>query len=341
MEADSNVEQTTDVVTQNEAATPQAEETTTTTTTTETAESAPLTLDDALAKALKPEEGNADIELPQADKPKELEALQPKEHWEKSEKDIFAKLPDDETKKAFLEIRRKADAKITENAQAKSAYDGFVNKIKPFGVDSPEKLLPMVEYYHRVETDYQRNPIAVIEFLASQKGIDLKKHYAGQAQTQAPAATDDEWVDPRTAKLEKTVEELQAERQREKQAKEQEIKNAVNKEITEFSQTKDDSGNPKFPHFERLRGEMSLLLNAGKAQTMEDAYNLAMRLDPELYQQQLEQKIKAEREAEEAARREEVKKATTAGRHLSGTGASRAAPKIRTLDDALSAALNS
>lgn len=336
MEADSNVEQTTEVVTQNEAATPQTEETTTTT---ENTESAPLTLDDALAKALKPEAEAPATTEPQATEKPVVEALQPKEHWEKSEKDIFAKLPDDETKKAFLEIRRKADQKITENAQAKSALDNFVSKIKPFGVDSPEKLLPMVEYYSRVEADYQKNPMAVIEFLASQKGIDLKKHYSGQQQVQQPA--DDEWVDPRTAQLEKTVEELKAERQRELQAREQEIKNAVNKEITEFSQTKDDSGNLKFPHFERLRGEMSLLLNAGKAQTMEDAYNLAMRLDPELYQQQLEQKIKAEREAEEAARREEVKKATTAGRHLSGTGAARAAPKIRTLDDALSVALNS
>lgn len=336
MEADSNVEQTTDVVTQNEAAQPQTEQTTATT------ESSPLSLDDALAKALQPEDAAASTTEPQAiEKPKEtaVEALQPKEHWEKSEKDIFAKLPDDDSKKAFLEIRRKADQKITENAQAKSALDSFVSKIKPFGVDSPEKLLPMVEYYARVEADYQKNPLAVIEFLAQQKGIDLRKHYSGQA---AQTITEgEEWIDPRTAQLEKTVEELKQERIREVQFKKEQAIAAANQKIQEFSQAKDDSGGLKHPHFERLEGEMTFLITSGKAKTLEDAYEMATRLDQELYQQQLEQKIKAEREAEEAARKEEVKKASIAGRHLSGTGAARIAPKVKSLDDALSIALGS
>jgi hypothetical protein len=61
----------------------------------------------------------------------------------------------------------------------------------------------------------------------------------------------------------------------------------------EFGTRKDASGNPMYPHFEKVRGKMAQLLESGLAEDLEGAYTKCVRLDDELWKTEQESKEKA------------------------------------------------
>lgn len=73
--------------------------------------------------------------------------------------------------------------------------------------------------------------------------------------------------------------------------------------VAEFAQSKDDAGNPRYPHYETVRNDMALLLEAGKAQDLEGAYKLAVRMSDELWQQEQQAKTQADAAAKLEAQR--------------------------------------
>lgn len=81
-------------------------------------------------------------------------------------------------------------------------------------------------------------------------------------------------------------------------------------QIQQFSEAKDAQGNPAHPHFEAVKAKMALLLDAGEAQDLNDAYRKAIRLDDALWQTEQETKAKAD----EAARLESQRKAVAAAK---------------------------
>lgn len=298
-------------------------------------------LADAISKALAGNgESKSEEEPTDAPEPEKVKseappapALEAKQHWPQEAKDLLAILPDDVSKQKFAEFVRKGEAEITKYSQAKSTFERFGGEIRQFGLNDVGEVLPVLSQFAQLNQSYQRDPIATIEYLAKQKGIDLRRHYSGE-QTY-----EEEYTDPKVRQLEDRLSNYERQIEFEKQQKEQAQRVEVQRAIKEFSEAKDESGALKYQHFDRLKQEMSQLLGAGIAQSMEDAYDLALYKTRELYQQEIERKQKADREAWERARLEEVKKAEAASKHLSGTGATRAAPKIRTVEDAVRAAL--
>lgn len=75
--------------------------------------------------------------------------------------------------------------------------------------------------------------------------------------------------------------------------------------IEEFEVAKDGAGNPAHPHFGTVKSDMALLLEAGKAQDLKGAYDMALRLHDDLWQ---EQQL-AQSKAQEAVRLEAQRKA--------------------------------
>lgn len=68
--------------------------------------------------------------------------------------------------------------------------------------------------------------------------------------------------------------------------------------LQNFMNAKDSAGNPAYPHFDRVRGSMAQLLEAGKATDLEHAYKLSVRLEDDLWQEEQD----AQRQAAEQAR---------------------------------------
>jgi len=80
-------------------------------------------------------------------------------------------------------------------------------------------------------------------------------------------------------------------------------------EFKAVASTKDESGNLKYPHFDRVRDSMLRLVANGTSDTWEDAYTRSVRLDDELYSETLETEKKNAIETAEKQRREALDKA--------------------------------
>ena len=81
----------------------------------------------------------------------------------------------------------------------------------------------------------------------------------------------------------------------------------LNDEIASFETAKDATGNTLHPHYSMVRDDMALLLEAGKAQDLPSAYNMALRLHDDLFEADQE----AKRKADDTARHEAQRKAVT------------------------------
>ena len=79
----------------------------------------------------------------------------------------------------------------------------------------------------------------------------------------------------------------------------------LNDEIASFETAKDAAGNTLHPHYAMVRDDMALLLEAGKAQDLKSAYNMALRLHDDLFEAEQESK----RKADDTARQESQRKA--------------------------------
>lgn len=80
----------------------------------------------------------------------------------------------------------------------------------------------------------------------------------------------------------------------------------IEQSIEDFEVAKDAAGNRLYPHFETVRGDMALLLEAGKAKDLKSAYPLALRLHDDLFEADQESKRKADDTARQEAQRKAV-----------------------------------
>lgn len=81
-------------------------------------------------------------------------------------------------------------------------------------------------------------------------------------------------------------------------------------QIVNFASEKDAQGNLAHPHFEAVKADMALLLDAGKAQDLKDAYPKAIRMNDDIWKAEQENQMKAN----EAARQEAQRKAVAAAK---------------------------
>ena len=111
----------------------------------------------------------------------------------------------------------------------------------------------------------------IFQKLAQDYGIDLNSGYSGENTTQ--------YQDPQALALMQQINQLNQEVQQVRSWKEQEDNARLTSEIVRFSEGK--------PYFDALREEMAQLLESGKAQDLETAYEKAKWLVPEVREQEL------------------------------------------------------
>lgn len=203
----------------------------------------------------------------------------------------------------------------------------FMQDMQQHGIEPAKMITQLMTAHKTLALGNGQQKLAMFSKLAQDYGVPLQALYDPQyaqqfvQQTmniQPPAPPP---VDPRQAAREEV--EAYFTKQR----------------VSEFAEAKDDAGNLRYPHFETVRQDMALLLDAGKAKTLEEAYRLTVRMNDDLWQQ--EQQAKAQADA--AAKLEAQRAATlTAKRNAisprSATPASAGAPAKKglraTLEDA-------
>jgi len=207
-------------------------------------------------------------------------------------------------KKDYHEVWQKADPKMQEYAWQREEQmragvepllykaqfaDAMQEAIAPYlptiqGMGlSPEKAVSaLMQADYTLRNAQPQQKLQLFAQLAQSYGINLG---AVQAQPGVPQGG----VDPLVYQLQNQLNQVRGEVMGWKQQQEMAENQTLLNEINQFSL--------KAEHFEDVRPTMIQLLQSGVAQTLEEAYDKAIRLDPDLSEQTLKAK-----QAEEAAK---------------------------------------
>lgn len=222
----------------------------------------------------------------------------PPQSWKKEMHDFWAKADPrlqeyayqrEEQMRAGIEpIRAKAEFADAMN----EAIAPYMDTIRGLGIDPPQAVRALMEADNILRSSSPQDKLNYFYGLARSYGIDLSAQ--GQPAPQAP-------VDPNFVALQNELVRIRGEVTGWKQAQEEAANAALLDEVHQFS--------AKSEHFEAARPTMIQLLQSGVATTLQDAYDKALRLDPDLF----------------AATQQATQAAALAGRKASADRAAKAA----------------
>ena len=172
--------------------------------------------------------------------------------------------------------------------QIQQAIAPYEQTIRGLGIDTPTAVKSLLEADNILRSAPPEQKRAYLAQLAQQYGIDLSG-----VESQYPSAP----IDPTVFALQNELNNIRGEVVGWKQQQEAAQNQILLNEIDDFAQ--------KAEHFEAVRPLMIGLLNSGVANTLDEAYNKALRLDDNLF----EQDQKGRQAQAEAAKREAADKA--------------------------------
>jgi hypothetical protein len=211
------------------------------------------------------------------------------------------------------------------------------------GLDERGAIGYLVQYHQLYET----NPVAYVQAAIQAKGLTPQQVFpqlaaAAQPSPTAPAPAEDDWLDPAVIRhtqtltqplnqeletVKRTLAELQtAHRNAQQQAElhaqreQQAMLQSLEEVVSAFAGATDEAGTPRYPHLDQVFDQMMHLMSTdpglqampvARAQDkLERAYEMAVRLHPELYQLEIdrltEQRLAALKKREDEARAAEA-----------------------------------
>ena len=177
--------------------------------------------------------------------------------------------------------------------QMQEVLNPYMNTIQGLGIDAPKAVKALMEADHALRYSNPQEKHQYFARLAQSYGVDLNN--MGNLPQQMP-------VDPTIFALQNELNNVRGEVQGWKQAQEQQQNQALLGEINIFSQ--------KAEYFEEARPVMIQLLQSGVASDLDDAYQKALRLDPNLFES-----VQASKQAElDTAKRAAANKAAKSAR---------------------------
>ena len=260
-----------------------------------------------LEEQLEAAERGEPIEAKTRDESGRFAKPEPQPEVEEEEPPVWRR-PPASWKKDYHEIWQKADPKMQEYAWQREeqmragvepllskaqfadamqeAIQPYMNTIQGLGLQPEKAVAALMEADHKLRTSDPQTKMQYFMQLAQSYGINL-----GAMQPQAPGAApmQPNSVDPLVWQLQNELNQVRGEVMGWKQQQEMVENQTLLNEINQFSL--------KAEHFEDVRPTMIQLLQSGVAQTLDEAYDKAIRLDPNLFEQTLKAK-----QAEEAAK---------------------------------------
>jgi len=220
-------------------------------------------------------------------------AEQPAEEPQVEEEPPIWRRPPASWKKDYHEVWQKADPKMQEYAWQREeqmragvepllskaqfadamqeAISPYMTTIQGLGLSPDKAVAALMDADHKLRNSDPQTKLQYFQQLAQSYGINL-----GAMQGQ-PGQMPQQTVDPTVYALQNELNKVRGEVMGWKQQQEMmENQNLLN-EINQFSL--------KAEHFEDVRPTMIQLLQSGVAQTLDDAYEKAIRLDPNLFEQ--------------------------------------------------------
>ena len=213
----------------------------------------------------------------------------PPASWKKDYHEAWA-TADDRLKEYAYQREEQMKAGI-EPLKAKAQFADEINEVvQPYmqtiqglGIDAPKAVKALLEADHALRYSTPEQKLQLFGRLAQQYGVNLGQ-MANLPQQVA--------VDPTVYALQNELNSVRGEVNNWKQQQEQAQNSALLGEINQFSQ--------KAEHFEEARPVMIQLLQSGVATDHQDAYDKAVRLDPNLFET-IQQSKQAEVDAQKRA----------------------------------------
>jgi hypothetical protein len=191
--------------------------------------------------------------------------------------------------------------------QAIAPYQGYLQQM---GVDAPTAIQALMRADMTLRTSDPQTKAQYFAQLAKEYGIDL-----GQVQNPQP-------VDPQVQYLNQQMQTLRQQQQMWQNQIQQQEQMRVQQELHSFA-TAD-----KKQHFDAVRGDMADLLETGKAKSLQEAYDMAVWMRPDIRQSLIEQQRQdAQRKAVEAAQAQRAKTAAVSVKGSSPTSAGGQTPQ--------------
>ena len=160
------------------------------------------------------------------------------------------------------------------HAQKAKAYEAAIapysQNLQAMGVDAPTAISALLKADHTLRYSDPATKHQYFQQLAREYGIDL-----GQVQA-APQQ------DPQTQYLMQQLNELRQNQQQWHNSIKEQEQTRANEQLSEFEK----AGNA---HFDAVRGDMADLLETGKAKSLQDAYDKAVWMNPDIRQSLIEQ----------------------------------------------------
>ncbi len=226
----------------------------------------------------------------------------------------------------FMERYKDLEGDYTKKTQALAQYrkrqEAFDEIMQPHKSDFERAGMDEVAAVRQLLAahDYLRkDPQNAINWLANQYGVDV-------GAVGNDPALEDEYADPQVKQLQQQVAQLTGFIQNQQTQQQSQVQASTQSLIDQFAAETDANGNPKHPHFERVRGVMGTLISSENAKDLNSAYEMAVYADPELRQEQV--KAMAAAQSQDSVKTEAVKKAKKAARSKVRGSATPAAPAL-------------
>lgn len=193
----------------------------------------------------------------------------------------------------------------------------YEDTMRSLGLTPDRAISELLAADHRLRFGQPAEKLAYFQQLAQAYGIDM-----AQAAQYAPAP-----VDPQVAALQQQVQQLGGYLQQQQLMGQQQERASLDSEIARFA------SDPAHGLFETVRNEMAALLQAGLAQTLEEAYERAVFANPATRQAVLQQQRTAERE--EQAKKAQAAKAAASVNVRSRASVPAMEPVTGSMDDTI------
>lgn len=239
-------------------------------------------VDTAEKEVAKPEAAAAPIDSPEAPNPTDAApAVRPPTSWSPTAKVEFDKLPADHPIKLAVAKREEEVNNGFAKFQEYKPVERFMEMAKQSGTTLDKALENYVGIENRLRQDFQGgiteicqrqgiHPVALANAILARHGASPQQDGTGETQAHQQAQSQDPAVIQKLTALEQRLSQQEAQRERE-------INTQVQTELQHFA------SDPKHPFYENVKADMGFLINSGKAGDLQDAYDKACRLNPEIY----------------------------------------------------------
>ena len=211
----------------------------------------------------------------------------------------------------------------------------FIATIQSFGVSPQTAAAELFKTDHLLRYSQTPQKVQMLLKIAGDYGVDLQTLANGiQAHAGEQVWQQQNPVDPRLQQLQQQVGQLTQHITNTQQQAQAAEHSAIDAEIAAFA------ADPDHEHFSILQPAMAVLLQNGMAKNLEDAYEMAMRQNPQTYQIWLAQ----QQQEWDAQRKAKVAKAKQAGANVvrpNGRASVPASQPTRSLEEDIEATARS